>query len=150
MTLQRVNDETLNLKTGQTVVHIKTNGHIKVNDYSIEGPGEYDIAGVGLHVFEHFAVLFTEGLRLALIWEGEGKIDFEEDANLDVFVLLLTNTQNITTVMKEQDPRIVILQNQAAAQALQSQDGITITEESNYKITPQSLPAGESVFVLLT
>lgn len=148
MTLQHINADTLGLKLATTTVHIKHDGTIRVGDRSTEGPGEYDIAGVGIHVFDHAAVIFTEGMRVAVLWGGTS-LDLEEGVTLDIFIPLLPDAEKVTQVIKEQDPRLLILHDEAVADALAKQDGIEITRSASYKATLQTLPAGERSIILL-
>ncbi len=149
MVFQHINDDTLNIKTNSASIRIKDNGAIQVGERTIEGPGEYDITGVGLHVFPFAAIIFAEGLRLAFIWEWSETSQFDDNAEIDVFLLSLEDPKKITTIIKEQDPRLVVLHNRSAAESLKVQDAITLEETNNYKITTQTLPAEERQFVLL-
>lgn len=149
MVLQHINTEIIGLKSGQITAQIRGSGSIKLGERETEGPGEYDIAGIGIHTYSGHAVLFAEGIRLAVIWDPNAKFDPEEELNIDVFVFLITDVKQITSFIKEQDPRIVVFHNPEVAQEVGRQDGVTITQESSFKLSPQSLPTEERIFVLL-
>lgn len=148
MILQRLQDS-LGIKLAQGLCTITPNELIKVGDRQTEGPGEYDISGVGIHMNEHTAVLFTEGVRLGIVWPHE-KVEFDGDTNVDILISFATDVKQITNLLKEQDPRILVLTDEAAAEEVAKQDGVAVTKEASYKVTAQSLPADDRVFVLLS
>jgi hypothetical protein len=149
MVLQHINSEVIGLKSGQITAQIKGTGIIKLGERETEGPGEYDIAGIGIHSYTGHAVLFAEGIRLAVIWDPNAKFDPEEELNIDVFVFLISDAKQITSFIKEQDPRIVVFHNPEVAEEVARLDGVSITQESSYKLSPQTLPMDERIFVLL-
>jgi hypothetical protein len=150
MNLQHLNEEAIGLKTATTLVQIKRDGSIRVGDKSIEGPGEYDVASVGIHAFPDYAILFTEGIRLGVVWNETAQLDPEENSNSDIFIFLMADLKQINTIVKEQDPRIVVFHDTTTAEALAKQDGVELVRESSYKVSQQSLPSEERVFVLLS
>jgi hypothetical protein len=149
MVIQHSSPDTLGLKVAQTSVHLKHSGEIKIGDRVLEGPGEYDIAGVGVHAFDQHAVIFAEGLRLTVVWGDTEQTNSEDDAGSDIYVLLLSDAKRAEAIIKEQDPRVVILHSAELRDALAQQFGATIKEESTYKLTSGALPAEERDIVLI-
>ncbi len=150
MTFQRTGNDSIMIKAGSAAVQLRQDGHIRIQDKDLEGSGEYDVAGVGAHVFPTYAVLFAEGIRVAMVWEQPSTTyEFEEGSEVDVFILWLRDGKQVTTILKEQDPRLVILPYEETVADLETQDGLAIERQNNYKVTSQSLPAGERVTILL-
>jgi hypothetical protein len=150
MVLQRLNPTTVGIKSGSCIVQLKPEGAIQIQNRPLEGPGEYDVAGIGAHVFPDYAVIFSEGIRLAVIWDARTKIVFEEeDSSTDIFIFLGGEVAHITSVIKDQDPRLVVLPNQEVADAIAKEDSVQVSQESNYKLTAQTLPTGERVYLIL-
>lgn len=148
MVLQRVNSETLAVKVGQSVVQLKSVGALKINDHIIEGPGEYDVAGVGAHVLESVAIIFAEGIRTAAVWQNGMKLG-DDNIDIDIIVFLHNDAKAINDAIKELEPRIVVLSDEDTASEIAKQDGLELTRESNYKVTTQSLPTTGTAFILL-
>lgn len=149
MVLQHVTGDALTLKSGATVAQIKHDGSIRVGDRSIEGPGEYDIAGMGIHARAGHAVLFAEGIRTNIVWQSEGSLQDDETAASDIFVLLFDDEKAATALIKEQDPRIVVLRHDVLAQRLAQQDALAVDTVATYKITQQTLPVADREVILL-
>lgn len=149
MVLQHSSPDSLQIKMNQTVVTIKHDGAIKIGDRALEGPGEYDIAGIGAHAFTGHASLFAEGVRLTVVWGDPASLKEDEDAGSDVFIFTLPDANKIEAVIKEQDPRIVVLHDEAISGQLAQGAGVEVQTVSNYKITTQTLPAENREIVLL-
>ncbi len=149
MVIQHSSPDTLGVKVAQTLVLLKHDGNIKIGDRMLEGPGEYDVAGVGIHSFEQHAVLFAEGLRLTVVWGDTEEVNSEDDAGSDIYVLLLSDAKRAEALIKEQDPRVVILHSAELRDALAQTMGTPIKEESTYKLTAQGLPAEERDVILI-
>lgn len=148
MVFQRVNNDALTIKTGAATAQIKPAGVIKVGDYEITGPGEYDIAGIGFHAELTHTIVFAEGVRVALVWGSEMKTN-DEDLNGDIFLFFGSDIPKINAVIKEQDPRVVMLHDKGVADQIATQDGVTFQEEGTYKVAASSLPSDSRSYVLL-
>jgi hypothetical protein len=129
---------------------IHHNGSIQVNGRSLEGPGEYDIANIGIHVFDAYAILFSEGIRVAVFWSDNLEhLPHDEDSEIDICIPLIGDVKAVNTMIKEQDPRLVILHDENLAAELTKQDGITPRREGSIKITAATLPAEDRDYILL-
>lgn len=148
MVFQRINTDTISIKTGTATAQVKAAGTVKVGDYEITGPGEYDISGIGFHAETSYAMLFSEGVRVVLVWGSEIKKN-DEDVSGDIFVIFGGDVPKINALIKEQDPRVVLVHERSVAEQVAAQDGITFQEEGTYKITASTLPADSRLFVLL-
>lgn len=150
MVLQHGGGTTLTCKSGSAIAVIHHDGRIQVGDRPLEGPGEYDIASIGIHAFPTHAILFSEGIRIAIYWQAHSRLSEEEEADIDICIPLLTDLKAIDAIVKECDPRIVIIHDETMASELAKQDGIVTRRESSLKITAQTLPAEEREYILLS
>ena len=148
MILQKLHDTAIALKSGSGVLAASTDGTLKIGSYSIEGPGEYDSAGIGLTVSDDLAVAVCEGIQIALVW-GSPKPESTETASVDILVSFIDNATMITNMVKSLDPRIIVFLNPSVATEVATKDGITLNSVSNYKITAATLPADIREAVLL-
>lgn len=149
MVLQHVNGDTLTVKVATSTITFKHSGAIKIGDHEIEGPGEYDVAGVGAHVFPGYGVFFAESIRVAAVWQNGSKINGDEDTNIDIYIFLNDDPKDVSALIKEQDPRVVVLHNEEIATSLMQQDSIAAERQPSYKVTAQTLPAEERAVILL-
>lgn len=152
MILQHSGETTLTCKSGSAIAVIHHDGRMQVSDRPLEGPGEYDIAGIGIHVYPTHAILFSEGIRVAIFWQAQaGQATAEgEESEIDICIPLLTDIKTINDLLKEQDPRIVVIHDEGVATELAKQDGVTPKRENSIKITPQTLPTEEREYILLS
>lgn len=148
MVLQHINADTIVIKTGATSAAIKTDGTIRIGDHDITGPGEYDIAAIGVHVFPTYASLFCEGIRVAIVKEAMVTAEGDEDDS-DILLLLTEDIKLANATLKQVDPRIVVVHSEVLAAELAKSDGAEVKRESSYKVTTQTLPADDRDFVLL-
>ena len=149
MVLRTLGRDAISMKTPAAAVQIKANGDFRINDKNTEGPGEYDVAGVGVHIYNGYLVLFTEGVRIAVLWDPTAKIDAEDETNIDAFVFFTSDVKQINTVIKEQDPRLAVFTDEAIANEVTQLDGVSLSRESNYKVTAATLPVEDRQFVAL-
>lgn len=149
MTFQRLNPSTIAIKAGQGMFTATTDGTLKVGDHLVEGPGEYDIAGIGLHVFADHAFVIAEAIHTCVVWKNEVKISEDEDAAVDILVCMVDSVEAINAMVKANDPRVIILADEVVAEAVARQDGIEVDRPSSYKITAAALPADTRAAVLL-
>ncbi len=147
MVLQHLNPATIGIKLASTTVHLKHDGSIKIGDRELEGAGEYDIAGVGVQVFTGAAFLFCENIRLGVF--GSEAAGSQEDINCDILVVLTPEAKQMATLIKELDPRIVVVHDDALAHHLETNDGASLVREATYKVTAATLPTEDRVFVAL-
>lgn len=150
MLLQHSGEATLTCKSGSAIAVIHHDGRMQVGDRSIEGPGEYDIAGIGIHAYSTHAILFSEGIRVAIFWQVPDQTSEGEESEIDICIPLLTDLKAVDALVKEQDPRIVIIHDEAIASELAKQDGVTPKRESSIKVTSQTLPTEDREYILLS
>lgn len=148
MIFQRVNPDTVSLKIGSATVLMHSNGDIKINDRALEGPGEYDIAGVGAHVVGDVAVLFSEGIRVAVFYGSNPQFS-DDESDIEVFLFFIQDPKKINELVKGQEPRIVVLTDEAVANELAQADSISFERQGNYKVTSQTLPVSEGAAYIL-
>lgn len=149
MTFQRLNPSTVSIKAGTSVLQASLDGTLKIGDHSIEGPGEYDIAGIGLHVLDGHVFVVSEAMHICIVWKSDAAIDSQDDASIDILVCLIDSVEKINELVKTHDPRIVILADEATADSVARADGTEIDRQSSYKMSQPALPAESRVAVLL-
>ncbi len=149
MTLQKLNDHSVTVKAGTGALSVTADGTLKVGDHLIEGPGEYDISGIGLHVFASHVVVSAEAIQTAIVWSQTAKIDSEE-ASIDILVCLMEGVEQINDFVKSLDPRVIVFNNETVATSVATHDGITVDAVSAYKISQSALPVDVRAAVLLT
>ncbi len=149
MVLQHINSETIGIKTTQAMIQLKHMGMVKIGERELPGPGEYDVAGIGVHISPAVAFLYLEGMRVAVVWDKIASFNQEEESDIQVYIILHNDAPAATALIKEQDPRLVILHDAVLSEVVTKEDGVTIQPESNFKITAQTLPVDERQFILL-
>lgn len=149
MVLQTLSETSLSIKTAQAQVKISTEGTCTVGDRTIEGPGEYDIAAVGLHTFSGYTTLFAENLHLLIVWAPDTKISTDDELAIDGLIVLHDNAESAASLIKEVDPRVVVFHRPNVAQQAAVLIGTPVTEESSYKLTSQTLPQEERSVIAL-
>lgn len=149
MILQKLHDTGILLKSDMGILSLLADGTVKIGDYLIEGPGEYDISGIGLHVFTNYCVASCDGIQTVLIWGANSKIESDEASN-DILVCLMEGVEQINDLVKSLDPRVIVFNNEAVATSVATHDGITLDSVSAYKISQTALPVDVRAAVLLT
>lgn len=131
---------------------------ITVGDYTIDHPGEYDVAGVGVHGFQADGhVLYRlriEGMRV--IWLSSlppvaGKEVLEEIEDPDILFITISSgeeTKRAAEWLGALAPKIVIVHD--AGLALKSLDGAPLEDLDDLKVSPLSLPQEERRTVRLS
>jgi hypothetical protein len=150
MVLQTLSETSLSIKAAQAQVKISADGTCIVGDRTIEGPGEYDIASIGLHTFVGFTTLFAENLHLLVVWTPDIKVDADDDLSIDAMVVLHENAESAAALIKEVDPRVVVFHHLNIAQQVATLVGSPVVQESSYKLTSQTLPQEERSLIALT
>lgn len=150
MTFQKLNDTTLAIRSEASTLTVTPGGAIKVGDHLIEGPGEYDIGGMSLHVFDSHAFVSAESIQTCLVWASNGQLGDADDSSVDILVCLLDSVEAITALVKANDPCVVVFQNSNVAEIVANQDGMPISQAPNYKVTQSTLPVESRVGVCLT
>lgn len=149
MTFQKLNPSTLAIKAGTGTLTLSVAGEMKIGDYAIEGPGEYEIAGIGLHVSTTHAIVVSESIQVAVVWEGRADIDGEA-SSIDILLSLIDSSDAVVKLVKSLDPRVVVLNDESVATAVATSDGIAVESLASYKVTPASLPAETRTAIVLT
>jgi hypothetical protein len=148
MTIQKLTNDSVALKSISSTIQVKSDGTLKVGDRTIEGPGEYDVAGVGAHVYTDHALFLTEAMRVTVVWSGEAKLESEEESTIDILVYTPDVAPALQTIIKEQDPRMVIMLSQTVSDEVTKQVA-TARQEASVKVTSQTLPAEDRQFIVL-
>lgn len=149
MVLQTLSETTLGIKAAQAQAKISNDGTCSVGDHVIEGPGEYDIAAIGLHTFLGYTTLFAENLHLLVVWSGDAKISSDDELSIDALIVLHESAEAAAALIKEVDPRVVVFHRANVAQQVAVLVGTPVNEESSYKLTSQTLPQEERSIIAL-
>lgn len=76
------------LQFASATVELTANG-LTVNDYVIENPGEYDVAGIGFEVGEGYALVYADSLRVLVIEPAHPKLSAESVTALEDIQLVV-------------------------------------------------------------
>lgn len=151
MTITRPTPTSVAIKTNQTTVSIDASGEITIGDKKIEGPGEYDVAGVGLQAFGGTTLFLIENVRVEALFEPPVKergSDEEELIEPDVLLVMFPLDKATADLVKKIEPRVVLLTTDTNTEALEAKPE-TIVQQPSVKLTAQNLPAEERMHYLL-
>lgn len=149
MTITRLNDHQVAIKTNQTMVTISDDKSIVIGTHEIQGPGEYDVAGVGLQMYDGTTMFLVENLRVEVIFDQPELNPDEELIEPDIFLVMTQYDKTIGELVKKVDPRAVILFQPAGAELLTKQEGDTVENQTTIKLTAQTLPVDSRQYFVL-
>lgn len=143
------------IKTKTTT--ISSNSELKIGDIVLPGPGEYETNGVFAEVDRDIAHFHAEEMVLVYLGHRKRQVTQEELGHLEnVDVLLVAvdseakdELQSITKLIRDIEPRVVVLMGIANADAFQKVDGEAPEVVPTLKITKNDLPEeGRKVYIL--
>lgn len=140
--------ESLELRTRTAVV--KVSKGIVIGDYTLPGPGEYEVQGVMADVNDTVIRLDLAEMTLGcVVPDAEGKLsesDLEELGAVDIVCLRIGDggfaTKDAATIIAQVDaPLVIPLSNDIDAVAALCGSGVACeTQEGTFKITRSQLP----------
>lgn len=143
------------LKTKQTTVSV--DGTIAIGDRVLPGPGEYESGGVFAEITPDIAHFHVE--EMVIVYLGHKKravteAELEHLENVDVLLVSVDSEAKdeltaITKLIKEIEPRIVLLVGIENAEAFTKVDGEVPEIISNLKLTRADLPEEDRKMYLL-
>lgn len=108
-----------------------------VGEFEIDGPGEYEIAGVTVFATTDFHKIKIDGLDICCLFSGENKLDQEQldlIGNVDILLVLKKTDEIITKI----EPLVIVTTDQVA----------TIAPQAKFVISKDKLPETTTTVVL--
>ena len=147
MIIQRVSPTEVTINSSGTTVRL-VDTQLRVNDYTIDSPGEYDIAGLAFDVGVGYAVIHLEQLRLLVLEPSHPQLAAEAISRLEgVDVVLVpvepdvARRKAVTNLLNDVEPRgVVVLGSAEDAKAMIGQ---TVEPVSKLKLSAADLESEE-------
>lgn len=155
MTISAPLHETIQIKTKN--VNINLSNEVKVGEFTLSGPGEYEIAGVEVEGVGLVYVFETEEMRLAYLDHLNRPLnDAEQELVADVDILFVPvgggevlDAKGALQVINQIDPRIVIPVYYDELAEFTQEEGITPEYVDSLKISRINLPETERKVIVL-
>lgn len=146
---------TIELKTKQTTMSV--NDEYKLGDRVLPGPGEYESGGVFAEVAPDIAHFHAEEMVIVYLGHSKRSVTEEELGHLEKVDILLVavdsakkdELQTISKLIKEIEPRLVVLVGIEDPTAFAKVDGETPQTVATLKITTADLPEESRLVYLL-
>ncbi|MBI4185863.1 MBL fold metallo-hydrolase [Candidatus Berkelbacteria bacterium] len=155
MQLTYSQDGSLSLKAKQTTVVV--DGEFKIGDLKLPGPGEYEAGGVFAEIQPDIAHFHLEEMVIVYLEHSKRSVteaELEHLENVDVLMVAIDSAakdelQTVTKLIKEIDPKVVVLVGMTDPTAFAKVDGETPEVVTTLKLMPADLPAeGRTVYLL--
>lgn len=150
MIFQKLNENTLVLKAAGGSLSLTTDGVMTIDTFRVEGPGEYDVAGIGAHVHDGWAIITAETVHMLAVWVSGAKIVNDDDESIDVLIDLAADANALAELVKSLDPRVVIFSHTQTAAQVARHDGSEVQLAASYKLTLAGLPTDSRAMICLT
>lgn len=136
---------------------ISLGDQVKVGDFALDGPGEYEIGGVEIFGVGRLYIFEIEEMRLAYLDKlNRPLIDLEQEAASDVDILLLPvgggdvlDAKGALSIISQLDPRIVIPMYYDDLTEFSKEEGVTPEHLDSLKISKINLPETERKVIVL-
>lgn len=137
--------------------NISLNKDVVVGDFTLCGPGEYEIAGIEVEGVGSLYILEFEEMRLAYLDKINRPLtDEEQTAASEVDILFLPvgspdvlSVKDALQIINLIDPRIIIPIHYDSLDEFTKQEAITPEYIDSLKITAQTLPEDERKVIVL-
>lgn len=147
--------ETIQIKTKNTTISLAD--EVKVGDFILNGPGEYEIAGVEVEGVGKIYLFSTEEMRIAYLDKMDRPLnDAEQELAGDVDILFIPvgggdvlDAKTALQVINQIDPRIIIPVYYEELASFTQEEGITPEYVDSLKITRSTLPETERKVIVL-
>ncbi len=147
--------ETIQIKTKNTTISLGIED--KVGDFTLCGPGEYEIASVEIIGVGRVYLFTTEDMRLAYLDKLNRPLtDAEQEAVADVDILFIPvgggdvlDAKAALQVINQIDPRIIIPVYYEQLATFTEEEGITPEYVDSLKMTRSTLPETERKVIVL-
>ena len=146
MIVQRTGDA-VSLQFTQATVQVKPD-HFVVNDYSIDMPGEFDVAGVSFEVGEGFSVLNADGMRLLVVFQTHPALSLEKISSVEDVELVVVYAEedqkhrnDLASIINDLEPRGIVVVG--SAEDTKALTGKTVESASKAKISSSDLEGEE-------
>lgn len=130
--------------------------HIKINDLTLPGPGEYEVGGVFFEINDHVVHFHVEDIALIYLKNLKTKLseeDLEQLESVDVVILEPKSKEELETAahfINQIDPQIVVIRGNIKPQAVGAIEGQKPQVVNTLKITKADLPSESRLLYLLT
>ena len=150
MIIQRVGSDDVSLQFAKATVLIKPD-HFLVNDYSIDMPGEFDVAGISFEVGEGFSVINGDSLRLLVVLQNHPALSSDAISKVEDVELVIAYAEtdpkhrnDLATIISDLEPRGIVVMG--SAEDTKALTGKTVESSSKVKISSGDLE-GEEISV---
>lgn len=155
MTITSPLHETIQIKTKNNVISLGET--TKVDDFALEGPGEYEISGIEIQGVGCIYLFHTEDMRIAYLDKLNRPLtDAEQELVTDVDILFIPCGGGEVLDLKEAikltnqiDPRIVIPTYYDEIDTFTKEEGVAPEFVDSLKVTRQTLPETERKVIVL-
>ena len=155
MTINSPATETIQIRTKDAVISLSH--EVKVGDFSLNGPGEYEISGIEITGVGQIYLFSAEDMRIAYLDKlGRALNDQEQELIGDVDILFIPigggevlDCKAAIQVINQIDPRIVIPMYYDEVDTFSKEEGIVPEFVDSLKISRSTLPETERKVIVL-
>ncbi len=112
MEITKIKDDSFRIKGKEAIAEIDlATGSLKIEDFTISGPGEYEVRGVialGIAVPQKVYCLTVDNVRICALTLITDKFTNDQAESLGDVDILLLDTRNSPEIVAQLTPRIVI------------------------------------------
>lgn len=121
---------------------------IKINDFEISEPGEYEVKNVAIESVDHTWILEIEGALVCFLTKANlDNHQLEKLKNIDI--LLIPSKKEFLKIIEEIDPYIVVLADGKESEDLIKAEGVDAETMSVLKISKKDLSEETRKFIVL-
>lgn len=136
---------------------ISLSDEVQVGEFTLCGPGEYEIGGIEVIGAGKLYIFEVEEMRIAYLDKLNRPLtDEEQEAATDVDILFIPvggdgvlDAKGALSIINQLDPRIVIPMYYDDLTTFSKEEGIALIEETSLKISRANLPETERKVVVL-
>lgn len=136
---------------------INTGEQIKINDFAIPGPGEYEVAGVEVENINGITFFKAEDLNIVYLDKRKKTLEEKEVEGIDDVDILMVpigggevfDPKEALTAIGEIEPRIVIPMYFIDAREFSKVEGVSFETMDQLKINKSSLTEEERKIIIL-
>ena len=152
--LKRSKTDSLELSDKKQTVELSSKT-IKLGDYNIDTPGEYEQGGVEVIYSENAALLVWDHMQIAYIFDLVKPDAFEKNQFSSTDIILIS--EDVKEITKDKlailtdvfDPRAVVFSSRTEIDS-SYKESIKPIEESPVKLSAQNLPVEGRDYIVLT
>lgn len=147
MQINFVPPNSFKIKTKEAEVLIAEN-QIKINDFEIKEPGEYEVNNVAVFSVDHTWILSIESVQVCYLTNANLENDeLEKLKNIDI--LLIPSKKEFLKIIEEIDPSIIVLGANEDSEVFIKAESVEAERLANLKISKKELSEEVRRFVIL-